>query len=75
MDPGEWDAIWWYRDMRYLGSSCVDGLSTGPSGFGASHHNSHKVKHNQGNKSRVTCRRKPSSTTKATKTGGEWSKY
>ena len=40
MDPDEWDAIWWYRDMRYggidLGSPCVDGLSTGPPGFGAS---------------------------------------
>ena len=22
MDPSEWDAIWWYRDMRYLGIQC-----------------------------------------------------
>ena len=36
MDPGEWDAIWWYCDMRYPGISCVDGLSTGPLGVGAS---------------------------------------
>ena len=36
MDPGEWDVIWWYRDMRYPSSPCVDGLSTGPPGFGAS---------------------------------------
>ena len=30
MNPGEWDAIWWYRDMRYPGSPCVNGLSRGP---------------------------------------------
>ena len=30
MDPGEWDEIWRYRDMRYSGSPCVEGLSTGP---------------------------------------------
>ena len=33
MDLGEWDAIWWYHDMRYLGIPCVDGLSTGPPGI------------------------------------------
>ena len=36
MDPDEWDAIWWYRDMRYLGIPCVDGLSTGPPSLKAS---------------------------------------
>ena len=36
MDPGEWGAIWWYCNMRCLGIPCVDGLSMGPSGFGAS---------------------------------------
>ena len=36
MDPSEWDEIWWYRDMRYLCTPCVDGLSTGPLGFGVS---------------------------------------
>ena len=40
MDPGKWDAIWWYRDMGYLGIPCIDGLSTGPPSFGVSqkHH-------------------------------------
>ena len=33
MDPGEWDAIWWYSDMQYPGISCVDRLSTRPLGF------------------------------------------
>ena len=37
MDPGDWDVIWWYQNMRYLCSPCVDGLSMGPPGFGASH--------------------------------------
>ena len=36
MDPDEWDAIWWYYDMRYPCSSCVDGLSTEPPSFGTS---------------------------------------
>ena len=36
MDPGEWNAIWWYRDMRYPGIPCVGGLSMGPPGFRAS---------------------------------------
>ena len=40
MEPGKWDAIWWYRDMRYLGIPCIDGLSTRPLSFGVSqkHH-------------------------------------
>ena len=36
MDLDEWDAIWWYRDMRYAGIPCVDGLSMGTPSFGAS---------------------------------------
>ena len=36
MDLSEWDAIWWYRYMRYPGIPCIDGLATGPLGFGAS---------------------------------------
>ena len=37
MDLNEWYTIWWYRDMRYLGISCIYRLSTGPPGFGVSH--------------------------------------
>ena len=35
MDLGELDAIWWYRDMQYLGIPYIDGLSTRPPGFEA----------------------------------------